>query len=642
MSAPAGPTARVPVRATFAFAGAGSLGTFLSAAAREMLLAIRRHNAAVREGAADDDPRWMNERWGRITIDALGGSSAGALCAAQVIKCLFDPSYLNEGGALDASRTFTGDWIRGGDFARLAVVGNEPTVAGPIEAPGWTLISGARLYELAAGALAAADECEPDDDSPLDPSGLVAVAVTLTDLLGYHAPAEFDPDHVLGHPSFGRPGVEPSRLVGRDRAPSRDLGGRGHAEVRKLFVARHEEGVERARSYLTRSCRRGRARAVEWGNGATERLAALAASSAALPLAVGPLAMTDRAGDADLSVRRLYMDGGILNNKPISPALTLARWHEGARLADSGGAYTVDEVREKLVYERVCFFFDAFPDRTRDEWRSDHPDLALSATGVYHLTSAATEARDRRIDEALGVPTAAMDVFFESMLTSLRAQDILGIAKTNGRLRARDRFIDERIAEASSAARCAFELDTVDKARALAAVLHRPGAAALTEDQLCEVARRVWESDSYSGLGGRRPVTMVPVFAPENLKSVLAGEGLYAVGGLLDGDARQHDATVGRRVAQEVLRGIRFDSAVAATTLPPAPESALPSDTSALVERLRVWSIAFIDAVGRRPNPVRFFAKLPLQLTPFIAMARRRLDRAVRSPGDPLAPDDDA
>lgn len=640
--------ARVPVRATFAFAGAGSLGTFLSAAAREVLTAMREHNVAVRSGAPNDDPRLLNDHWGPITIDALGGSSAGALCASQVVKSLFDPSYLNIGGAIDASHTFTGDWVRGGDFARLAVEGNTPTQAGPIEAPGWTLISGARLFELASNALAATPDANASrgdstlaDDlgTLLDPSGIVGIGVTLTDLLGYHAPAEFEPDRVLGHPSFGMPAIQPSEVVGRLRQPSRDLGGRGHAEVRKLFIARDADGVERARSFLEASARRGRARAAQWGAGATERLAALAASSAALPLAVGPLAMTDRAGDASATVRRLYMDGGILNNKPIAPALKLARWHEAARLSEMlrrQGQLSHEQVSEELVYERVCFFFDAFPDRTRDEWRSAHPDMALKPTGVFQLTHAATEARDSRIDEALAVPTAALDVFFESMLTSLRAQDILGIAKANDRLRARDAFIDTRVDLTSDRDR-PFELDTVEKAQALGAVLSRPGGASLDPVRARKIAERVWESDQYSGLAGRRQVTMVPVFAPDNLKAVLAGEGLYAVGGLLDINARQHDASVGTRVAREVLRGLRSPPP-APTRLPSAPESALPSDTGQLVARLRVSSIALIDAIGRRPNPVRFFAKLPLQLTPFLQMAKRRLDKAVRSPGDPLEP----
>ena len=286
--------------------------------------------------------------------------------------------------------------------------------------------------------------------------------------------------------------------------------------------------------------------------------------------------------------------------------------------------------------ERVCFFFDAFPDRTRDEWRSAHPDTALKPTGVFRLTNEATEARDARIDEALAVPTAALDVFFESMLTSLRAQDILGIAKANDRLRARDAFIDTRVDLTSDRDR-PFELDTVEKVQALGAVLSRPGGAALDPVRARKIAERVWESDQYSGLGGRRQVTMVPVFAPDNLKAVLAGEGLYAVGGLLDIDARQHDASVGTRVAREVLRGLR-SPAPPPTRLPPAPESALPADTGMLVSRLRISGLALIDAIGRRPNPVRFFAKLPLQLTPFLNMAKRRLDRAVRSPGDPLEP----
>ena len=622
---------RVPVRACFAFAGAGSLGTFLAGAAREVLLAIRSHNAALALGEGEGRS-FLHPRWGRITVDALGGASAGALCSAQVVRALFDPDYLGEGRALDASGTFTGDWIRGAELTRLAVVGNTPAQAGPIEAPGWTLLSGARLFQLAAGALTPSPESRPDEASPLDASGVVAIGVTLTDLLGYHAPAEFAPDRIVGHPSFGLPAVEPSQVTATEGRPVRDLGGRGHAEVRKLFVGANPDAVASVRRFLNATKRRGRARAVQWGPEASERLAALVSASAALPLAVGPLAMSDRAADAQVAIRRLYMDGGILNNKPVAPALKLARWQDGARLFQHvapGDAIAPGLVEDELVYERVCFFFDAFPDRTRDDWRSVHPDQALKQTGVFRLTGEAGVKRDARIDEALSVPTAAGDVFAESMLTALRAQDLLGIAKTNEQLVRRDAYIDQRC-RASRDTPSRFKLDTVEKAQALAAVLARERGPKLSENLARKVAERVWESDGYSGLGGRRPVTMVPVFAPENLKSVFAGEALYAVGGLLDVGAREHDARVGQDVGREVVAGIRSEGAREEVRLPAAPAASLPSDSTALVERLRVSTEALINGVGRRPGPVRLLAKLPLHVPALLRMAKRRLDRAIR------------
>lgn len=627
---------RVPVRACFAFAGAGSLGTFLAGAAREVLLSVRAHNAALLEGVGDEDARLLHPAWGRITVDALGGASAGALCSAQVVRALFDPSYLGEDAPLDASGTLTGDWVRGAELARLAVVGNTPTSAGPVEAPGWTLLSGARLFELAAGALTATPGSAPDAASPLDPSGIVAIGVTLTDLLGYHAPAEFAPERVVGHPSFGLPGVESSQVTATEGRPIRDLGGRGHAEVRKLFVGANPDAVASVRRFLNATKRRGRARAVQWGPQASERLASLVAASAALPLAVGPLALSDRAADAQVAIRRLYMDGGILNNKPVAPALKLARWHDGARLlqhAEAGAAFPQELVERELVYERVCFFFDAFPDRTRDDWRSVHPDQALKQTGVYRLTAEAGVHRDARIDEALRVPLAAGDVFFESMLTALRAQDLLGIAKTNEQLARRKAYIDERC-RATRDTPTTFRLDAVDKAQALAAVLARSRGRVMSENLARKVAERVWESDGYSGLGGRRQVTMVPVFAPDNLRAVFAGEALYAVGGLLDADARAHDASIGQEVGRQVIRGIRQEGRVPHMRLAAAPESALPKDTSALVERLRVSGTTLINGVGKRPGPVRFFAKLPFNVPALVRMAKRRLDQVVRGEPD--------
>ena len=41
---------RPPVRASLAFAGAGALGTFLSGAAKQLLVALRNHNRAASPG----------------------------------------------------------------------------------------------------------------------------------------------------------------------------------------------------------------------------------------------------------------------------------------------------------------------------------------------------------------------------------------------------------------------------------------------------------------------------------------------------------------------------------------------------------------------------------------------------------------
>ncbi len=640
MPVPCNPRRR-PVRAAFAFAGGGSLGTFLSGAARETLLAIRAHNAACADPATlDDDPRLLRPEWGHITVDAVAGTSAGALCTAQTVKALYCPDYLGGHGAIDAEQTMSGDWIHGGDFEHLSVEGNTPTRADQVEAPGWTLLSGAHLYELAQRAVAWGEPVL-DPASPLDATGVVGVGIMLTDLLGFHEPAEFAEGSVLGHPAFGANPAGPSRLVHRRGARVHDLGGKGHAELRKLFVTRDSAGADTVRAFLGDTQRRGRARVATWGDDASRRLAALCAASAALPLAVGPVAVTDSRSDLGFVYRRLYMDGGIMNNKPISPSLRLARWHDGVRLTTQRhrrpDAFDVDVVCRELVYDRVCFFFDAFPDRAVDEWRSAHPDQVTRQSGIWTSTEAAVAERERRIDAALAAPMSGMNVFFESIMTSLRAQDMQEIARTNDRLQARADFID-RLCEQELASMGPFELDSIERAQAYASVMSRPAGAAMTHEQRMLVAHRVWESDRVSGLAGRREVTMVPVFAPQNLRAVFAGEAMYALGGLLSIEARRHDADVGAHVARSVLDALRLPTVSPRSGLRNAPDDVVPDDTAPVVRRLKVAAEAAIDGRGLGGNTIKFFAKLPLRLEPVMALLKGRLDRVVRGQPDPPAP----
>lgn len=624
---------KTPIRASFAFAGAGSLGTFLSGALRQLLISLRAHNDAVAEDAPPSDARYLNSDWGRVTIDAIGGSSAGALCASQLVRALFDPDYIGDGNSIAHPGTITGDWIHGGDFERLTSEGSEGTRSGAVEAPGWTLISGAKLHDLSVRALGGAT-AKPDASSPLDPSGIVCVGITLTDLLGYHEPAEFLEDQVRGHPSFGAPPASHARVQSHAGQRVHDLGGRGHAEVRKLFVGATAEQVEAAHRFLTETRRRGRARVTHWSLETAQRLAALTAASAALPLAVGPLALTDQAADVEAVYRRLYMDGGVLNNKPIAPALKLARWHDGVRLTalrdPETGIFQTTDVERELVYRRVCFFVDAFPDRCRDEWRSVHPDRNSRETGMYDLTAAAVPERNSRIDRALASPHVALHTLFEAMMSSLRAQDMLGIAKMNQRLARRQAYIDARCRSAAADPGEAFRIDTVAKAHAYASVVNRPAAAELSEGQRLSVARRIWESDQFSGLSGRRAVTMIPVFAPDNLRAVFAGEALYALGGLLSYEARKHDAAVGGRVAREVVKSLNPESVRPRhIELAEAPRRVLPEDTGPVVQRLAVAGRAAIDGVQRRPTPIGFFAKLPFNWGPLSRLAKDWLDRRV-------------
>lgn len=622
---------RKAVRACFAIAGAGSLGSFLSAAIRELLIAIEHHNAACVADAPDDDARYIHPRWGRVVIDGIGGSSAGALCGAQIVKSLFHPGYLGEGRALDLSGTISGDWIRGGDFSGLAVEGNRPTRSGPIEAPGWTLLSGAKLHDLALRALTD-DGTSPGVHSALDPTSVVGLGITLTDLLGFHDPAEFEVDRVLGHPDFGQSEAAPSRLSRNEGRLKRDLGGRGHAEVRRLFVCGDASAALDAQAFLARTHRSGRCRPIPWGDQASSRLAGLVAASAALPLGVGPIAMTDSISEPGAVYRRLYMDGGILNNKPIAPALELARWHDGMRVMRSmtPGEQEFDgEVVGRLLdYERVVFFMDAFPDRVVDEWRSPHPDRVFGERGVYQLTPEADALRNQQIDDALQVPGSSLGIFFDAILSSLRAQDIREIARTNQRIDHKSAFID-RLADRADLRPVEFRLDSLDKAFAYAEVRRRESGRRLSAEKALQVAARVWESDRVSDLQGRRSVTMVPVYAPRNLEAAFAGEALYSLGGLLDENARRHDARVGARVAREVLDGLRATPGEPKRVhLPHAPDDALPSDTRPLVERLRVLGAAVIDGRNQRNSWLRYFAKLPFNIEPLVRMAKERLDRA--------------
>src|SRR5699024_2748515 len=101
---------------------------------REIVLAIRAHNAAIADPeASPSDARILHPQWGKITIDAVGGSSAGALCSGQLVKALFEPEYLGQNKDLDTIGTMTGDWIEFGSFEHLSIEGNSPTKEGSVE-----------------------------------------------------------------------------------------------------------------------------------------------------------------------------------------------------------------------------------------------------------------------------------------------------------------------------------------------------------------------------------------------------------------------------------------------------------------------------------------------------------------------------
>lgn len=635
--APSSSSSRRPVRAAFALSGAGSLGTFLAGAVREIVLAIRAHNVAVHDPRTpDDDPRLLHPRWGRITIDAIGGASAGALCTGQLVKTLFEPKYLGANQPIDAEGTMTGDWIQYASFEALAPNGNEPLTSGPVEAPGWTLLSSAKLYDVATKALTPVGfdtNLLRDPASPLPSNGIVAVGITLTDLLGYHEYADFDAAHVLGHPQFGA--AEPQTAHFRSLAGKevRDLGVRKHSEVRRMFIGTTPESKATIRRFLHHTHRTGQASGTTWGEESTERLAALAAASAALPIALGPMALTDPTSMHGSSVRRLYMDGGVLNNKPIAPALKLARWQDEIRILsrtpEHATSFDADTVDEELNYERICFFIDAFPDRTRGAWRSPHPDEALRGEPVRQLTPANTAARNQRIDDALATPSKGVGMFLESLLTSLRAQDIRGAAETNFRVDQRTMFIRSLIGRGHHGS-SDFRLHDFACAHAFAAVREATRATPLSADEEASLADIVFQADSFSRLRGRRAVTMIPVFAPENLVEVLAGEALYAVGGLLSREARVHDATTGKRVAQEVLHSLSPLRTTTQVDLPAPEEAALPNDTTHLVQRIRVAAEAAIQGDGSGSQFVRSLVAFPFHLNPLVRLLKVRLNRSVR------------
>lgn len=629
------PSQRRPVRAAFALAGAGSLGTFLAGALRELVIAIRAHNEAIAEERVDpNDPRILHPEWGRVSIDAVGGSSAGALCSGQLVKALYDPSYLGIGQDIDTIGTVAGDWIEYACFEHLAPEGREALNSGHVEAPGWTLLSASKLYDVAMNALRddAGDSPAADDaGSPLPRNGIVGVGITLTDVMGYHEHADFEACQVLGHPQFGA--VDPvvphfRSLRGKE---VRDLGVRKHSEIRRLFVGKNQESRQVIQRFLDHTERRGQAMGYLWTE-AQERLASLAAASAALPLALGPMALTDTT-ETGGSIRRLYMDGGVLNNKPISPALTMARWQDEIRVL-SRTPYEADNFDSEVVdaeldYERVCFFIDAFPDRTRGAWRSPHPDIALTGERVPQTSPESVSARDQRIDDALETPSKGLGMFFESMLTSLRAQDIRGVSETNFRVARREEFI-RSLVHVTHHGRPEFYLTDFSHLHAYSAVRNATRAYSLTEDETLAMANIVYEVDKFSRLRGRRTVTMIPVFAPENLVEVLAGESLYAVGGLLSREARLHDAKAGQRVARNVLNALPRVPKHQTVPLERTPEEALPNDAAPLVERLIVSIEALIQGDGTGSSVSRGLVTFPFRFNPLVRLLRTRLTRSIR------------
>lgn len=630
---------RRPVRAAVALAGAGSLGTFLAGALREVVLGAREHNAAIADPEADDnDPRLLHPNWGKITIDSIGGSSAGALCSGQLVKSLFEPDYLGKGKDIDTLGTMTGDWIEYGSFEHLGVQGDTPVKEGSVESPGWTLLSPNHLYDVARNALHSANYDAAADDkkiSPLPENKIVGVGITLTDLLGYHEYAEFDAEQVLGHPQFGADHTDRVHFSSLADSEVRDLGVRQHSEVRRVFIGPTEESKAVIRRFLNKTKRRGKATGYTWKE-VPEHLSSLAAASSALPMALGPMALTDRIEDSDKTIRRLYLDGGVLNNKPISPALTMARWQDEIRLLsrtpEGARAYDHNVVSELFDYERVCFFIDAFPDRTRGAWRSPHPDHALTGAPVAQMLPENVELRDKRIDEALNVPSKGLGMFLESLLTSLRAQDIRGVANTNLRVTNRAEFI-RKLAGNFHYGTASFEIDTIQRAHAFAAVCNATHDLDVSVDEKVELTDVIFQADSFARMRGRRAVTVIPVFAPENLVEVLAGESLFAVGGLLSRNARLHDAKTGQAIAKEVLKSLNPAVEPHHVDLPePAPEDR-PSNSDPLVRRLQVFSNAFVKGDGSGSPVMRGLVSFPFNFNPLVRLLRTRLDETIK--GDP-------
>lgn len=620
-------------------AGAGSLGTFLAGALREIVIAVRAHNEAIADtNAGPDDPRVLHPSWGHVTIDSVGGSSAGALCSGQLVKALYEPEYLGTGLEIDAEGTLAGDWINMASFEGLAPEGNAMATEGGVEAPGWTLLSPAKLYKVAMEALVSKSF---DPDAPRDAAcalpanGIVGVGITLTDVLGYHEYAEFEACDVMGHPQFGAVEAKVAHFRALKGKEVRDLGVRKHSEVRHLFVCASEESKQIIRRFMDETDRDGKAAGHTWLE-AGERLSGLAVASAALPLAFGPMALTDPTDVEGQSIRRLYMDGGVLNNKPINPALLMARWQDEIRVV-SRTAYEADSfsksvVDEELNYDRVCFFIDAFPDRTRGEWRSPHPDVALTGQPVPQTQAENVAARDQRIDDALASPSRGLGLFFESMLTSLRAQDIRGVAVTNYRIAKRAEFI-RSLAGKIHHGESEFFLTDFSRVHAYVAVRRATRGLPLSEQDHLALADVVYQTDGFAGLHGRHSVTMIPVFAPKNLVEVLAGEGLYAMGGLLSREARVHDALTGQRVAQQVLRSLNPRNEEEQVTLPNPEHEALPNDTSLLVKRLTVVVEAMIEGDGSGSAFARKLVAFPFQMNPLVRLLKGRLDRTVR--GEP-------
>ena len=60
-----------------------------------------------------------------------------------------------------------------------------------------------------------------------------------------------------------------------------------------------------------------------------------------------------------------------------------------------------------------------------------------------------------------------------------------------------------------------------------------------------------------------------------------------------------------------------------------APDDVVPDDTGPVIARLRVTARAVIDGLQKKPTPIGFFAKLPLEFSPVIRLAKQWLDRKV-------------